>query len=298
VELKFNKSTDTEHEVTLESSISYAIWNSGFAHGGSEVGFQVVTSFVGEGAKIKITGKSAKGKKLGKIKDIIRGNSYYGKLPIPEDIKLGDNVYFEVELPQLGLSEESNQIPAGPPIRVTNMHWDKQEARRGDILKLTADINEVRDGTEAKVIIYEHDQDGNHDKIVEIPTTINANKLDLSWEYEYHEDTDEIPTDEEMKKYDGSYNPPEYFFVIEIDGQRFGEEQESGLLLFKDWIEISLVDQAGKPKENEEYIIHLPDGSQQKGNLDANGKARIENVPPGRIDIEYPNLEDGAALTA
>jgi hypothetical protein len=294
--LKFNKSTDTEHKEKLDSTISYAEWDAGFARGGNEIGFHVITSFVGEGAKIKITGKSVKGKKLGKIKDVIHGNSYYGKLTVPEDIKLGDSVYFEVELSQLGLKDESYRIPAGPPIKVTNMRWDKKEARRGDILKLTADIDEVRDGTEAKVFIYEHDQDGNHDKIVELPMKINDNKLDLAWEYEYHEDTDEIPTQEELEKYGKNYNPPEYFFVLEIDGQRFGEQQESGLLEFKDWIEIELKDRAGKPAENEEYIIILPDQSEQKGKLDAEGKAKIENVPPGRIEIEYPNLEEGAEL--
>ncbi|MCK5342498.1 MAG: hypothetical protein KAR20_03790, partial [Candidatus Heimdallarchaeota archaeon] len=124
--------------------------------------------------------------------------------------------------------------------------------------------------------------------------------IEAEWEYEYHEDTDEIPTDEEMKKYGKTYNPPEYFFVIDVYGQRFGENQESNLLEFKDWIEIELKEEVkgpfgGEEEEenpfaNEEYVVTFADGSEQRGNLDENGMAKAEDVPPGKIKIEFPQL--------
>jgi hypothetical protein len=289
---KFSKSTDTVHKEKLESSIAYANWLAGAAHGGSEVGFEVKTVFVGEGAAIKIKGKSDKGKSLGKISDVISGNYYVGKMPIPDSIQLGDYVYFEVELPKLGLNETSNRIPAGPPINVTNMKWDKKEARRGDILKLSADITGAAEGAEVKIIIFEYDADGANDKIVEIPTTVKNKKIDLSWEYEYHEDVDDIPTNEELQKYGKSYNPPEYYFVIDVDTLRFGENQESKLLTFKDYIEIELRNEDGELVTNEKYILHLPDGSKRQGQLDGSGHARENNVPPGEIRVEFPNSKD------
>jgi len=190
------------------------------------------------------------------------------------------------------VSAESNRVPIRPKIEISNMKWDKQEARRGDILKLSADIEGVRDEAEVKVIIYEHDQDGNHDKIVEIPTNVKNKKIEVEWEYEYHEDTDEIPSQEEMKKYGKNYNPPEYFFTLKIDDQEYGKEQESGLLLFKDWVEIYLDDETGKPMADEKYELHLPDGSKREGTLNSDGYAREEGIPPGEIAFEFPDLED------
>jgi hypothetical protein len=286
---KFTKSTDTVHKEKLESSIAYANWLARAAHGGGETGFEVKTVFVGEGAPIKIKCRNDKGKTLARISDTISGNYYTGKIPIPDNIELGDYVYFEVELPKHGLNETSNRIPAGPPVNIMNMKWDKKEARRGDILRLSADTAGINDGEEIKVIIYEFDVDGAHDKIVEIPVTVKNKKIELLWEFDYHGDIDEIPTSEELKKYGKNYNPPEYFFVIEVDNLRFGDKQESGLLTFKDFIEIRLHDKNGAPVANERYILHLPDGSKRQGRLDGAGYACEKDVPPGKFRIEYPD---------
>jgi hypothetical protein len=158
MDLKFTKSTDTEHEIELESSLISASWRSGKAIAGQTATFEVHTAFVGEGATIKIKGKSEKGKKLGTIKDVIKRNKYVGEFEIPEDTELDDMVYFEVELPKNDLEGESNRIPVFPPVQVFNLKWSAKEARRGDVLTLSADTNGLRDHTEVSVIIYEYDR--------------------------------------------------------------------------------------------------------------------------------------------
>lgn len=290
MELKYNKSTDTEHEIKLPSRLIAALWRHGAVHAGQTAPVEVVTSFVGNGAKIKITAKSEKGKKLGKLKGKIRNNKFIGYIEIRENAKIGENAYFEVNISKVGLKGKSNSVPILPPIEVTNMKWSQAEGRRGDILTLSADIEGVVSGTEAKIIIYEYDRDNIHDKIAELPATVRNKKIETRWEFEYHEDTDEIPSDEELKKYGNSYNPPEYFFIIDINGQKFGREQESGILEFKDYIEIELEDLDGEPLPNERYIVTLPDGAEKEGNLDENGYAKVENVPPGAYKIQFPDL--------
>jgi len=294
LETKFTKSTDKEHKIKLESSILHALWSANVAYAGSEVGVEVKTMFVGEGGKINITGKSEKGKNLGKIKDKIYGNGYSGKLKIPDKIKPGDTAYFTVKLPQLGLKAESNRIRLVPKIEVSNMKWDKKEARRGDTLKLAADVEGVRDESEVKVLIYERSPEGNDDKIAEIPTRVKNKKVEVLWEYEYHGSTRNIPAEEELQKYseEKHYNHPEYFFALKIDNEEYGKDQKSGLLEFKDWFEISLVDEKGNPRADEKYVLHLPDGSNREATLDSKGYAREENIPPGAIDIEFPNIDD------
>lgn len=208
-------------------------------------------------------------------------------MPIPKDIKPDEDVWFEVKLSKLGLKGKSNAIPGMPEPVLTKIQWDKKEARRGDTVKLQAEFEQVADDTEAFVIIYEYDRDGNHDKIVTIPTTIKNRKIDLQWEYEYHEDVDEIPTDEEMKKYGKKYNPPEYFFVIDIDGYKLGEEQESGVLEFKDWIEIELRNKYGVPQNGVKFTVTTADGNKKQGQLDDKGYARIDDIPPGQYKVSF-----------
>ncbi len=287
-ELKFSKSTDSEEEVKLDSALIFAEWRSGIAAAGGRAMLEVATSFVGDGATVKITGKSIKGKKLGKLKGKMRANRFVGQFDIPRDVEMGDRIYFEVELSDNSLSETSNEIPVVPAIQVTNMKWSADEAGRGDILTLSADIDNVRDDTEVLLTIYEYDRDGAHDRITRIPGLVKDKKVSVSWEYEYHEDTDEIPTQEELDQYGGKYNPPEYFFTIEIYDQVFGKKQESKLLVFKDWLEIAATEVTGEPMANRDYVIRLPDGSEKKGKLDQDGFARVEGVPPGKCEIEIP----------
>jgi hypothetical protein len=290
MDLKYSKSTDTAHTVKLTSSLIYAAWKSGAAPIGQAAPLEVVTAFVGQGASIKITGKSDAGKNLGSVSGKIFNNVFVGELTIPDSVKIGDTVYFEVDLSADGVKGESNHIPAVPPIEVTNMKWSAAEARRGDILTLSATVKGVPDKTEVKVHILEYDADGGHDPIAELPAVVDKNKLEVKWEYEYHEDVDEIPTKEEMQRYGKSYNPPEYFFAVEIYGQKYGLKQESKLLLFKDYVDIVLTNQRNQPIPDQDYVLYLPDGSQRNGKLGKDGRAVEKNVPPGDYRVEFPNL--------
>ena len=286
-ESKFSKSTDSEEKIKLDSALIYAAWRQGLAYAGSKAAFEIGTVFVGNGAQIQVAGKSENGKKLGKIKDIINSNKYIGSFEIPDDIKPGDRIYFEVKLPKNGIDDRSNTIPVFPKPAVTNMKWSVQKARRGDMVTLSADVKNVEPGTEATVLILEHDRDGAHDKIAELPARIKNSKLAIDWNFEYHEDIDDIPTQAELEKYGGKYSPPEYFFVLKMSDFEYGKNQESGLLQFEDWIELQLVNYTGEEK----YVLHLPDGSTKKGNFDDKGWVKIEKTLPGRYDIEIESEE-------
>lgn len=292
-ELKFNVSTDKEHEIKLDSHLIYAAWRTGLAIAGQTAPLEVVTSFVGNGAKIKIKGKSEKGKKLGKINGKIRNNKYIGELEIPDDIDADDEVYFEVDLPQNSLDGESNRIPVRF-VKVSNMKWSQSEARRADILTLSADVEGLGTGTEVNIAIYEYDSDGIHDRITEFPATVRDKKIEAKWEYEYHNSTQSIPSEDEIQKYSKKkhYAHPEYFFLLKIGGVEYGRDQESGILKFKDWIEISLTEDSGVPIPDEKYVLHMPDGSTRDGTLDANGWALEEDIPPGPVSVEFPDVED------
>ncbi len=292
-DLNFTKATDEEHEIELDSYLISASWVSGMAFVGMKAKFEVRTVFVGNGAKIKVKGKTEKGKKLGKVKGEMQGNVFTGEFEIPDKIELDDQIYFEVDLPDNGLNGESAKIPVYPIPKIKSIKWSAEEARRGDVLTLSAELENVKDGTEVKLVIYEFDSDGGHDIITDLKTSVKESKIEEKWEYEYHEDTDELPTSEEVERYGGSYNPPEYFYTIKIGEFELGKEkQDSGILLFKDWIQIELLDASGQPVPKADYLVKLADGSEIEGKLDDNGRAKIEGIIPGNYWVQFPGHDD------
>jgi hypothetical protein len=56
------------------------------------------------------------------------------------------------------------------------------------------------------------------------------------------------------------------------------------------WIEIELVDKNARPVAGERYAIELPDGTRRTGQLDANGRARLEGLDPGVCKVSFPAL--------
>ncbi|MDH3889918.1 MAG: hypothetical protein OEV49_02440 [candidate division Zixibacteria bacterium] len=289
--LKFTKSTDSEHEVKLNSELISVTWTCGLAIGGQSAAFQVQTEMVGEGAPIKVKGNSEKGKSLGNLSGVVRRNSFSGAFDIPEDIELGDKVFFEAKLPKNSLEGESEHIPAYPPIRVTNLAWSDQQARRGDTLTLTADIKGLPNETKVEVMIYEYHPDAGPDRVTSLPTKIEDEKVEVRWQYDYFRPADDIPSESELQERDEQrhYVHPEYFFTIKVEGVEYGRERESGLLRFRDGYRVTLTNADGTPAVNEDYVLHLADGTQRSGTLDSSGQAIERGLPPGEVRVEFPN---------
>lgn len=274
--------TNKKTEIKLESDINRIVWTAGTGCPGGKVGLEIETQFVGVNseASIEITDKS--GKKFDTIKKKIYGNKLWLEITVPEKAK--DELYAEIKLSKHGVSKKSRGLYLFPFVEIKNLKWDKQEARRGDILKLSADIKGLADGNVAEIQIWEHDADDAHDLVTKFPVTIRNQKIEADWEFQYVDDTDDIPTQEESEK---GYQWPEYFFRIVCAGK----SADSGLLRFKDWVEIQLLDKNQKPVPNEEFTIIFSDGTEKKGRLNSNGEAILEDLPPGSYKINFNNYD-------
>lgn len=273
--------TDEVQRIELTSEIQQVLWTKRTATLGGRVGLEIFTHFVGNGSELEIELSDNSGKKFGKYKEKISGNRFWAQIKVPAEAKQA--LYADVKLPKHGLQMKSNPLILLPLIEITNAKWDKKEARRGDFLKLTADVKGAQDGTEGEIEIWEHDADGAHDFITKLPVQVKNSRVESEWEYEYYEDTDDIARKEESET---GYNPPEYFFRVVIDGVH----ENSELLEFKDWIGIELRDSDGNPIPNEEYVLYLADGTERKGKLNSEGFATEENLPPGVLIVVFPNV--------
>ena len=65
-------------------------------------------------------------------------------------------------------------------------------------------------------------------------------------------------------------------------------------LRLRTWIEIQLIGEDDKPIPNVNYVLTLPGGATRSGTLDANGSARVEDLPAGTCKVSFPDLDQEA----
>lgn len=294
----FSVLTDKAEIVKLESRIMSALWVSPVAYGGFEALFKVTTVFVADGSTIVIKGRSSKGKAPGKITGKIIRNCFKGSLLIPEKVSPGAAIWFEAKLPKHGLKMESNAIAARPAIGVKKLCWDRNVVSRNDIVTLTVDFEEgVLDGEEAVFAIYEHDPDACDVRVVSIPAEVKGKRAEIKWLFDYHDDTASIPAGAELSSVKKTYVNPQYYFVVEANGVRAGEKRESGLMVFKDSITITVQHGNSTLVEDQEYTISLADGSEVKKKADTNRQILITTASPGPFSILHKGQQGHECIT-
>jgi uncharacterized Zn-binding protein involved in type VI secretion len=168
--------------------------------------------------------------------------------------------------------------------------WSKDEARTGDTVTLSAKVDGFADGVAAKITIKERDLSGADKAVETLDAKVKGGKVEIDWDYP-SQDADEPSSGSSAP---AGFSRPEYFFTVEVQDCT----TTSGMLFFKDWLEIDLKDAQDQPMANQEYRLVLPSGEVRKGALDRNGHARIEDVPPGRARVEiarfpHAQLETG-----
>ena len=65
-------------------------------------------------------------------------------------------------------------------------------------------------------------------------------------------------------------------------------------LRLRSWIAIQLIGEDDQPIPNEKYAVLLPGGTIVEGTLDAQGTARVENIPSGVCSVSFPALDKEA----
>lgn len=285
---EFLAPVDKANKFKVESFIVAADWTVNVAAAGNLIPFEVRTAMVGNGSPIEVKGKCSKGKAPDTVKGKVYNNYFAGKLQIPEKVDLNAEMWFEAKLPKHGLTKESSAIPAKPKIVISRFAWDKSIVHRGDAVKCTADIESgVEHDTDAVIRIMEYDQDGNHDLVLKINTVIENQKAEATWDFDYYKDVNNIPTQAELEPVGKSYAPPKYFFMLDVNGIRVGEGQESGLLEFRDFIKIKMYDPFGVLMKNEKFKVRFANGNKKEYTTDNSGFLFDKEIPPGKLIIDY-----------
>ncbi|MDY0083975.1 MAG: hypothetical protein RBR74_12395, partial [Ignavibacteriaceae bacterium] len=188
----------------------------------------------------------------------------------------------EVELPKHNLKMKSKPLSVFPPVKVSNVKWDKTTVNRGEVLKLTADVKNYPAGFEAIIQIFEYSDDETHELVTKFPVQVKNNKIEAFWEFQFKGNVKDIPRQSDTEK---GYIPPKFFFRVFL----LDFYEDSDFVEFKDFIRIELKDSDGNLLPNERYKIYLPDDTTREGTLDEQATAVEENIPAGEFVIIFPD---------
>ena len=178
--------------------------------------------------------------------------------------------------------QEEEKNPA-----ITNLQWKNADgepitkALVGDEVTLCADVQDIPDGTSAKIKIVEKDADGQDDDVATLTINVSGGRIECAWKVVYMKDDDDA--DSQKEKAEKGYTLPEYAFTVECGG---ATSEESGQLDVMGWIRTQFKNKkTGKPLANRKYTIYLLDGSTIKGETDNDGYVVLKDLRHGEYFI-------------
>jgi uncharacterized Zn-binding protein involved in type VI secretion len=161
---------------------------------------------------------------------------------------------------------------------VSNAKWSKDKAEPEENVKVAADVEGFDNGEPALIEIYKRDITGPDVLFETIETKVQNNKVEAEWKYVLPEVSKENLV---VKAQEKPYSAPSYYFEVIIQNCK----AHSGLLEYKDWIEIELKDDKGNAIGKKKYKLYLSNGEVRQGTVDGSGRAKEKNIPPGRVEI-------------
>ena len=194
-------------------------------------------------------------------------------------------------------SEESSQEDAEEQEEeknptITNPQWENAEgepitkALVGDEVALCADVQDIPDGTGARIKIVEKDADGQDDDVATLTTNVSNGKIECIWKVVYMKEDDDA--DSEQEKEEKGYTLPEYAFTVECGG---ATSEESGQLDVMGWIKTQFVNKYNNtPLSNMNYVIKSSEGDELMGQTDKDGNVDIQDIKFRNYTIKFEDF--------
>lgn len=203
---------------------------------------------------------------------------------------------------------------------VCGANWSAAEARVGEEVDLYAAAPGYAEGTRATFRVYRTDAEGPRVAVAELSAEVRREEVRARWAYEEGGEPparkqapraasaegaaergpapnrgngtfDAHPIREAMERPlggDTAEGPahagagmPSYVFEVVVGEGPTAWKASSGPLVYRDWIELELIDAQGRPLAGAPYRLLLANGAVRTGTSDAQGMIREDDVPPG-----------------
>ncbi len=193
------------------------------------------------------------------------------------------------QIKKSGLPEGDSDIKLRTIIKAA---WSKKEARDGEKVKMKAEAVGMDSSAKATFEVWKKDIN-RAEQIIDVfeDVSLSGGKAEAEWTYDFGE---EDFSENDVKV--SGYSSPLFFFIVKIEGI----QQRSGMLTYKDFIEIELQNDDENENEGDEdlskiqYKVFLPNGEVRKGKLDGKGYAKEKDVCPGKVRVEFPDEDEVA----
>lgn len=285
---KLTGQTDQEVEFRLPSAIISATWveSSGYVNG--KVTAELRTLNVGDGAPVQIVLKNRKGEALQTYSGVMVQGLHRRLIPLGADAAEG--VFFEAKWPDHSLSCLGPALPVGPAIALGKPAWEDSESgdavttlRRGMSLALTCPQQNIPAGQTGHFVVYCKLGERPAALLARIMAKIEGDSLKAQWIFDYRDATLGLGADADWRRTGESYNVPK----IQLGAECLGIIAEGPEAPFRDVQRIAVVDAFGAPAPEQKVKLHLPDGSTREAKADAEGMVVLEDVPPGKVHVEW-----------
>jgi uncharacterized Zn-binding protein involved in type VI secretion len=161
---------------------------------------------------------------------------------------------------------------------IKEVKWSVKQAAVGDKVKLQVATVGIEDGAKAKLSVFVRDSNFPDQPLETLDAEVQSDKIEKEWVMEMDKG---LVQQQEHKERSGKYSSPFFYYYVEVSGMR----QKSGMLAYRDWIELSYQDADGKPLANKPYTLFLPNGLVRYNNLNNDGYAKETNLPPGQVKV-------------
>ncbi len=206
------------------------------------------------------------------------GNSVTGipyKFTDTNNKESNSNIRLDGKIRRDGLKDGSCKVEL---FGLHNAKWSKEKAKVGDKVKLSVESLGIKDGEKVDFSVFVKDANYSDTLLTTLESSIKGNKAETEWDLVIDEKYLGVVDNKNKLK---RYSQPFFYF----DAYCANMNAKSQLLYYEDKVEVQFKDEDGKALANKKYKAILPSGEIKEGKLDGNGIAKIEKIPPGKIDI-------------
>jgi uncharacterized Zn-binding protein involved in type VI secretion len=165
-------------------------------------------------------------------------------------------------------------------LSLSDAKWSVEEAKTDEEVTMSVAADGLKDKGPAEFKIFKRDLRGPDLPMGTVAAKVQGDKIEAKWKYP------EAGGDSDGGDSPAGYSRPEFFFVAEAESCR----ARSGMLRFKDWVEVEVKDEEGNVLADEECRLVLASGEIRSLTTDKKGRLRVEDVPPGPVHVELPRF--------
>ena len=301
--LQLTPDTFRLHEIA-DPAIEWSVWDQPVVVAGATARLTVQGYGVGQGSPVRVTLRDGRGRRVGRGD----GEMYDGRAVVSVEVerRAAGVAAADVALPELGLKAVSPPLTVVPFAELDRARWGQAEARDGDAVELSCRVTGTGEGVRrlegqtARVEVLRGDEGAGvegdslsslFEPVVTLRVPVESGRIEAQWRVGYDaEGKARIATQGELDAAASRagaeaerYARPAWRFRVRLAGL-VAESPELG---YRDHVDLAWDAGTDRPAAEAPVEIRLADGTTREETLGADGRLRLDDVPPGPVEAAF-----------